>query len=60
VFAEEPLPAESPLWNFENVIITPHVAGHSIREADRLCDLFIRNLESFRHGRPLLNVIDIW
>ena len=31
MFAEEPLPAESPLWNFENVIITPHVAWYSER-----------------------------
>jgi D-2-hydroxyacid dehydrogenase (NADP+) len=58
VSAEEPLPASSPLWNMENVLITPHVAGRSTREADRMCDLFLANLERFQHGEPLVNVVN--
>jgi phosphoglycerate dehydrogenase-like enzyme len=41
----------------DNVIITPHVAGRSFREFDRLCDLFIANLECFLLGKPLLNQV---
>lgn len=59
VFSEEPLPAGSPLWDMENVIVTPHTAGHSIREADRLCDLFLTNLARFRQGTPLINVVSL-
>ena len=57
VFTEEPLPPYSPLWAMNNVIITPHVGGRSIREFDRLCDLFIINLERFMLGKPLLNQV---
>lgn len=57
VFEEEPLPADSPLWSMDNVIVTPHVAGRSEREYDRMTDLFIDNLERYRSGRPLRNVI---
>lgn len=58
VFEEEPLPPESPLWNMENVIITPHssVGGDP---ADRdIVDLFIRNLRKFLEGDELDNIID--
>ena len=57
VFSEEPLPLDSPLWTIDNVIITPHVAGRSFREFDRLCDLFIANLERFLLDKPLLNQV---
>jgi D-2-hydroxyacid dehydrogenase (NADP+) len=58
VSAEEPLPSSSPLWNMENVVITPHVAGRSSREPDRMCDLFLDNLGRFRRGEPLVNVVN--
>jgi len=57
VFTEEPLPPDSPLWTMANVIITPHVAGRSIREFDRLNDLFVANLERFLSDKPLLNQV---
>jgi len=57
VAAEEPLPPHSPLWSLENVVITPHVGGRSCREADRLCDLFLRNLARFLTGESLLNAV---
>ncbi len=44
VFAEEPLPADSPLWELPNVIITPHMAWSSDRLPARLRALFERNL----------------
>ena len=55
VFTEEPLPPESPLWALENVIVTPHAAGRSVREHDRLVALFVENLHRHRDGAPLLN-----
>ena len=57
VFATEPLPRENPLWNLENVIITPHVAGFAARYEERLCDLVVSNLLNIRDGKPLINVV---
>jgi phosphoglycerate dehydrogenase-like enzyme len=54
----EPLPTTSRLWEFPNVIITPHVAGQSSRRADRMTRLFCENLRRFQRKRPLINVVD--
>lgn len=54
----EPLPADNPLWDMPNVIITPHVAGGSPIRMDRTVALFCDNLERFLVGKPLLSVID--
>ena len=58
VFEREPLPADSPLYDLENVIITPHVSGASPRYMDRAVPLFCENLRRYLHGDPLLNVVD--
>lgn len=58
VFAEEPLPAESPLWDMPNVLVSPHSASTSDKENERLTDLFCDNLRRFLDGRPLRNVLD--
>jgi phosphoglycerate dehydrogenase-like enzyme len=58
VFEVEPLPAEHPLWQMANVILTPHVAGYSPRIAERHLDLLLDNLGRFRRGEPLRNVVD--
>jgi phosphoglycerate dehydrogenase-like enzyme len=44
----EPLPGDHPLWSFENVLITPHNAGHTPKYYDRLADILARNLERVR------------
>lgn len=54
----EPLPKESPLWDMENVIITPHHSGLSERYMDRAIDLFCKNLRAFIQGEPLLTAVD--
>lgn len=41
----EPLPADHPLWNFENVLITPHMGGNNPHHWDRLADILARNIE---------------
>lgn len=55
VFEEEPLPTTSPLWNLDNVIISPHVAGNSAHYHDKCADVFIENLTRYLENRPLLN-----
>lgn len=54
----EPLPADSPLWAMENVIITPHISGSSAAFNARAVDFFLHNLRRFQAGEPLLNVVD--
>ena len=60
VFEKEPLPEDNPLWDLDNVIITPHMAGPSPHYMDRLMDFFIDNLEAFVEGNTdkMVNVID--
>lgn len=58
VFDSEPLPADSPLWAFENVIITPHIAGMTDKIWDRQFEFFSKNLHRFLDGKPLLGVVD--
>lgn len=53
VFAEEPLPDSSPLWSMENVLVSPHTAALSVRENERIVDLFCDNLRRYLDGRPL-------
>jgi phosphoglycerate dehydrogenase-like enzyme len=55
VFEEEPLPATSPLWNFDNVIISPHVAGYTANYHERAAVVFEENLQRYLEKRPLLN-----
>jgi len=59
VFAEEPLPEDSPLWDAPNLLVVPHVSSDD-REAymPRNYDLLLRNCRRFLAGRPLLNRID--
>lgn len=57
VFSTEPLPADSPLWKMENVIISPHVSGFTREYDERAVALFCENLRRYRAGEPLLNVV---
>jgi len=58
VFAQEPLPPDSPLWDLPNVLITPHNAGNSPHSHARLLTLFCGNLRKYLAGEELLNVVD--
>lgn len=55
----EPLPADSPLWQLENVIITPHVSGAGSSSWGRVALVTIENLRRYVAGEPLLNVVDM-
>ena len=58
VFEEEPLPADSPLWDMDNVIVTCHYAGLTPRYAERCWPIFMDNLRRFVAGTPLTNLVD--
>jgi phosphoglycerate dehydrogenase-like enzyme len=58
VFAQEPLPADSPLWRMENVILSPHIAGSTPHYNARAADVFAENLRRYLAGEPLLNQVD--
>ena len=57
VFAEEPLPPESPLWDLDNVILSPHTAALSVKENARIVDLFAENLRRYLGGEELVSRI---
>ena len=54
----EPLPADSPLWDAPNLIITPHLAGASWQKERRCVEILKENLLRFSKGEALLNVVD--
>src|SRR5581483_9322172 len=53
VFAQEPLPPDSPLWELDNVILSPHTAALSRRENERIVELFADNLRRYLAGEEL-------
>jgi phosphoglycerate dehydrogenase-like enzyme len=58
VTEREPLPAESRLWDFPNVILSPHVSGGQEDYMARATELFYDNLKRYLTGKKLRNVID--
>ena len=55
VFATEPLPADSPLWDLPNVIITPHSSALTAATGAGAVEIFLTNLARYVRGEPLLN-----
>jgi phosphoglycerate dehydrogenase-like enzyme len=58
VFAQEPLPASSPLWKLDNVIISPHIAGNTSHYNDSAAEVFAQNLERYVNKKDLLNQVN--
>jgi phosphoglycerate dehydrogenase-like enzyme len=58
VCEQEPLPADSPLWDAPNLILTPHQAGASQHRPRKTFEFFRDNLARYLAGQPLLNVVD--
>jgi phosphoglycerate dehydrogenase-like enzyme len=54
----EPLPKGHPLWKCNNVVVTPHIAGRSDKDRDRMWDTIAENIRRFVDGKPLVNVVD--
>jgi phosphoglycerate dehydrogenase-like enzyme len=59
VFATEPLPPDSPLWNMDNVIITPHSSSASAQSGLRSEDIFVKNFARYVAGESLLNEVNL-
>lgn len=58
VFDHEPLAVGHPFYQLENVLLSPHCAGHTPGCLDQAMQLFVAQLERFRNGEPLVNVVD--
>ena len=58
VFEKEPLPESSPLWDMDNVLISPHCADHTSTWMDESMQFFIDNFHRYAKGEPLQNVVD--
>lgn len=58
VFQIEPLPADSPLWNMDNIFISPHITGDYLGFEVDLVKLFKENLARYLGGNEMLNVVD--
>jgi len=57
VFEQEPLPPESPLWDFPNVLISPHNSGAARGNEERTLEIFLENLARWYRGAPLINEV---
>jgi phosphoglycerate dehydrogenase-like enzyme len=58
VFDQEPLPQGHPLYSLENVLLSPHCADHTPDWLDNAMRFFLAQLERYRHGETLLNIVD--
>jgi phosphoglycerate dehydrogenase-like enzyme len=58
VFNTEPLPSDHAFWGMDNVLLSPHSADHIEGWMDDAMRFFVSNLERFRSGQPLENVVD--
>lgn len=54
----EPLPVDSPLWDVENLWLTPHVGAQSVFRVPETLTLFLENWERFQRGESLVNQVD--
>jgi phosphoglycerate dehydrogenase-like enzyme len=55
VFATEPLPPESPIWDLPNVVLTPHNSANTHATGEVAADIFFTNLARYTRGEPLQN-----
>ncbi|MGW8718273.1 D-2-hydroxyacid dehydrogenase [Streptomyces althioticus] len=58
VFTAEPLAADSPLWELDDVVVSPHMSGDTVGWRDELAAQFVELYELWEAGRPLENVVD--
>jgi len=57
VFAQEPLPPESPLWDMPNVVVTPHNSAASAGNDARINAIFLDNIRRWKTSQPLINEV---
>ena len=59
VFADEPLPTDSPLWDLDNVLITPHIAGETPQYMRKAARVFVENYRSWQAEGRLTTAVDV-
>ncbi|AII51352.1 NAD(P)-dependent oxidoreductase [Hymenobacter sp. APR13] len=59
VTAQEPLPADHPLWSLPNVLLTQHSGGGQPREDEGKVEILLDNLHRLRHQQPLQNLVQL-
>jgi phosphoglycerate dehydrogenase-like enzyme len=58
VMEKEPLPADAPLWDVPEILISPHIAGFDDQLWEKQYDLYAENLRRYFAGEPLLGLVD--
>lgn len=58
VVSTEPLPPDSPVWDWPNLLLTPHVGAQSSQRYQQVTDFFLENLRRWQTGQTLLNLVD--
>jgi phosphoglycerate dehydrogenase-like enzyme len=58
VFAEQPLPPGSPLWDTPNLLVMPYLGSVTKHQAEHASEVLLENLRRDRCGKPLLNLVD--
>ena len=59
VFFMEPLPKDSPLWQMDNVIITPHICGESSKYIERALDIIENNINAYKGNGNYMNLVNL-
>jgi phosphoglycerate dehydrogenase-like enzyme len=59
VFGTEPLTGDDPIWDAPNLIVSPHMSGDYLGYVEDIVSIFAGNLDRYRNGDPLLNVVDM-
>ena len=59
VFSREPLPSDSPLWDLDNIILTPHLGGFSDVSNERSIALISENIRRYYAGEKLKNIVNL-
>lgn len=59
VFEQEPLPADSPFWSRDNILVSPHASGDLVGWRGRVVDSFAENLRRWKASEPLRDVVDL-
>jgi phosphoglycerate dehydrogenase-like enzyme len=60
VYETEPLPPDNPLWDMQNVLLSPHCTDRTDNPdwLDLTMQVFLDNFERYQKGEPLLNIVD--
>ena len=57
VVREEPLSADSPIWDHPNITLTPHISAATAQSSARTDQVFLQNIERFLRDKPLINLV---